>query len=55
MTASAGDLRETERERLRSLVAPDMEGRPRWHTDHYELRARRWQAVWSQATRITWS
>jgi Domain of unknown function (DUF4440) len=23
-----------------------------WHTDSYELRAGRWQAVWSQATRI---
>lgn len=23
-----------------------------WHTDAYELRADRWQAVWSQATRI---
>jgi hypothetical protein len=23
-----------------------------WHTDSYELRAGRWQAVWSQATMI---
>jgi Domain of unknown function (DUF4440) len=23
-----------------------------WHTDSYELRSGRWQAVWSQATRI---
>lgn len=23
-----------------------------WHTDHYELREDRWQAVWSQATEI---
>jgi hypothetical protein len=23
-----------------------------WHTDLYELRDGRWQAVWSQATRI---
>jgi hypothetical protein len=23
-----------------------------WHTDLYELRAGRWQAVWSQATRV---
>lgn len=23
-----------------------------WHTDIYELRNGRWQAVWSQATRI---
>ena len=23
-----------------------------WHTDSYELREGRWQAVWSQATRI---
>jgi hypothetical protein len=23
-----------------------------WHTDYYELRDGRWQAVWSQATRI---
>ena len=23
-----------------------------WHTDVYELRDDRWQAVWSQATRI---
>jgi hypothetical protein len=23
-----------------------------WHTDCYELRAGRWQAVWSQATAI---
>ena len=23
-----------------------------WHTDAYELRGDRWQAVWSQATRI---
>jgi hypothetical protein len=23
-----------------------------WHTDYYELRAGRWQAVWSQATTI---
>jgi hypothetical protein len=23
-----------------------------WHTDSYELRTGRWQAVWSQATRI---
>lgn len=23
-----------------------------WHTDFYELRDARWQAVWSQATRI---
>ncbi len=24
-----------------------------WHTDHYERRDGRWQAVWSQATRIS--
>ncbi len=24
-----------------------------WHTDIYELRSERWQAVWSQATRIS--
>jgi hypothetical protein len=24
-----------------------------WHTDYYELRYGRWQAVWSQATRIS--
>jgi len=23
-----------------------------WHTDYYERRGQRWQAVWSQATRI---
>ncbi|MFE3289934.1 nuclear transport factor 2 family protein [Rhodococcus sp. NPDC059234] len=23
-----------------------------WHTDSYELRDRRWQAIWSQATEI---
>jgi hypothetical protein len=23
-----------------------------WHTDHYELRAGRWQIVWSQATAV---
>jgi hypothetical protein len=24
-----------------------------WHTDYYERRDRRWQAVWSQATRTS--
>ena len=23
-----------------------------WHTDYYEWRGGRWQAVWSQATRV---
>jgi Domain of unknown function (DUF4440) len=33
-------------------VAGQMDAGLFWHTDYYELRDERWQAVWSQATRI---
>ena len=38
------------------IIEMDADGTPYsdrfWHTDIYELREGRWQAVWSQATRI---
>jgi len=37
--------------RLSVGIADEIELRA-WHTDHYERRDGRWQAVWSQATRI---
>jgi len=37
--------------RLSVGLADEVEFRA-WHTDHYERRDNRWQAVWSQATRI---
>ncbi|MEO6997870.1 MAG: nuclear transport factor 2 family protein [Terracoccus sp.] len=37
--------------RLSVGIADEVEFRA-WHTDHYERREDRWQALWSQATRI---
>ena len=42
--------------RYRSVIDGEVAGQSirgrYWHTDTYELRAGRWQAVWSQATEI---
>ena len=38
----------TPEDELRYIVDSDRF----WHTDMYDLRDGRWQAVWSQATRI---
>src|SRR5260370_35927184 len=38
---------------IQILVAGPLHGGRFWHTDSYEKRDGRWQAVWSQATRIT--
>jgi Domain of unknown function (DUF4440) len=35
------------------LVGGSPDGGRFWHTDAYEKRGGRWQAVWSQITRIT--
>lgn len=37
---------------IQILVAGTLDGGRFWHTDSYEKRDGRWQAVWSQATRI---
>jgi uncharacterized protein (TIGR02246 family) len=44
--------------RYRALMEVVVQGDPQprmvlWHTDIYEKRDGRWQAVWSQATRVT--
>lgn len=43
--------------RYRASIEMTASGRPYdgvfWHTDYYERREGRWQAVWSQATRIS--
>lgn len=38
--------------RIEILVAGQLDSGLFWHTDIHELRDGRWQAVWSQATRI---
>ena len=38
--------------RIEILVKGERDAGLFWHTDLYELRVGRWQAVWSQATRI---
>jgi hypothetical protein len=38
--------------RIQILVAGTLDAGRFWHTDSYEKRDGRWQAVWSQATRI---
>ena len=38
--------------RIEILVAGQLDSSLFWHTDIHELRDGRWQAVWSQATRI---
>jgi hypothetical protein len=38
--------------RIEILVSGQLDSGLFWHTDMYELRDGRWQAVWSQATRI---
>lgn len=38
--------------RIEVLVSGDLDSGLFWHTDIHELRGGRWQAVWSQATRI---
>jgi len=38
--------------RIEILVLGELDSGLYWHTDIYEIRDRRWQAVWSQATRI---
>ena len=40
------------RVRIEILVNGAIDSGNFWHTDAYELRDNRWQAVWSQATRI---
>jgi hypothetical protein len=40
------------RARIEILVAGTLDEGLFWHTDTYERRDGRWQAVWSQATRI---
>jgi hypothetical protein len=40
------------RVRIEILVGGDRDAGIFWHTDAYELRGDRWQAVWSHATRI---
>jgi len=37
---------------IQILVAGTLDGGRFWHTDSYEKRDGRWQAVWSQATRM---
>ena len=44
-------LRYVARIRLSVDVDDEVEFKA-WHTDHYERRDGRWQAVWSQATRV---
>jgi 4a-hydroxytetrahydrobiopterin dehydratase len=48
----AAELRAIERRRLSALCDADMSACRHWHTDIYGRRDGRWQAVWSQATRI---
>ena len=40
------------RARIEILVDGDLDTGTMWHTDYYERRDGRWQAVWSHATRI---
>lgn len=40
------------RARIEILVSGQRDAGLFWHTDIYEIRDGRWQAVWSQATRI---
>ena len=38
--------------RIETLIEGHRDSGLFWHTDLYELRGERWQAIWSQATRI---